>query len=1214
MHTSFTNKRSDDLRGLTEPFLIPQPSQKPTVDLVFTAEVVPASFFLRLHSYSQQDFAANLLKVAAAHSCHKPHFIDVAVNLQPLLQGNLLVLLQSVPVASGAISACKQLEQAVNRTYARCSMRPLPFRSSCKSGDSTLDKAEATAPFQLQVHKGLDAHFDFLRLSFNELCGQQLLVAVSVAHGKCWRLSEDRSGAYTAAVQNNQPLHCLLAGALPTESSKAAWPTSLWPIHKGIASAAIKVGLQEFASAMSDLSRADRRQPNTTSVQSERGIIHLHRGCFQDAADMFSRASSAGHGCQRIASAHLKLVSGASASCSGAGCQQLSSIVPLPFASYADCSKGGLFIAQLATGSPLAGCNLADEHHTPMLALLESLLQRGSVVCQIRASAVLGESAQLCKAKAHLKLLDKLTSASTDVTTVSIAALCSIMDQQPNIKESIGTTTVISSLVELLQSPASAVKVAAATMLCSLANHHPGRKALIAQADGLAASVRLLQAPAGSVQQKAATLLQTLATGDAMLQDRIVESGCIPALVGVLQGSAAEAAAQVLAALSAGHVNNQTVITGHAAIPALSKLLRCGSSAEQLAAAQALYSLMHHQPFSVKAAAEACVPAALVPLIASRNSRLRSEAALAWQTIACSHPGVRRAMHEAGGAHELAKAFIEAELQECGIVWRRGAAMLRSICCGPQDAADMYSAVRLILRQLQQQQQQQNQAAQEDQQAAAATKTSEGCHIEANCPPSQPSGDDVQLVSDLATCYDLISPRLQSALLDAACFAEGLDATTAEALWFGTDFAATLQSLGLLKHKPQPPDRPACLHVPEFIRKLALKQADQAWARRVVPSDDALALLDFSKVDRLPHVEVVVAPPRVKLTPQMLLNLPDLRMLLAASFDKPDFRPSQAYKASNMGHMRLQNLCLLESVGPDFPSQLELPALNVLILKHIKERLPDRLPTFISLQALFIHSEFISALPPALGRLTRLQTLDCTGCTSLQGLSDSLGDLKNLTTLRLDACLQLAHLPDSLTRLCALRTLTMGACAAFQALPAGLGAMHSLAALELSGCTSLVSLPQRLEGLTNLTRLIMGACTSLTSLPDSVGSLSKLQILDLQGCWSLNALPASVRELASLKLLDTQGRTGPLVFSKSKGQLWPCQSETSESYSSLAATGLEHGPDIWLHNLRLLSKLGFCSYIDRLPERVWCVLSNHLCTLEGHTAPIIQKSGVNCDF
>ncbi|KAK9854209.1 hypothetical protein WJX84_005707 [Apatococcus fuscideae] len=566
-------------------------------------------------------------------------------------------------------------------------MRPLPFRSSCKSGDSTLDKAEATAPFQLQVHKGLDAHFDFLRLSFNELCGQQLLVAVSVAHGKCWRLSEDRSGA-----------------------------------------------------------------------------------------------------------------------------------------------KGGLFIAQLATGSPLAGCNLADEHHTPMLALLESLLQRGSVVCQIRASAVL----------------------------------------------------------------------------------------------------------------------------------------------------------------------------------------------------------------------------------------------------------------------------------------------------------DMYSAVRLILRQLQQQQQQQNQAAQEDQQAAAATKTSEGCHIEANCPPSQPSGDDVQLVSDLATCYDLISPRLQSALLDAACFAEGLDATTAEALWFGTDFAATLQSLGLLKHKPQPPDRPACLHVPEFIRKLALKQADQAWARRVVPSDDALALLDFSKVDRLPHVEVVVAPPRVKLTPQMLLNLPDLRMLLAASFDKPDFRPSQAYKASNMGHMRLQNLCLLESVGPDFPSQLELPALNVLILKHIKERLPDRLPTFISLQALFIHSEFISALPPALGRLTRLQTLDCTGCTSLQGLSDSLGDLKNLTTLRLDACLQLAHLPDSLTRLCALRTLTMGACAAFQALPAGLGAMHSLAALELSGCTSL--------------------------------------------------------------------------------------SETSESYSSLAATGLEHGPDIWLHNLRLLSKLGFCSYIDRLPERVWCVLSNHLCTLEGHTAPIIQKSGVNCDF
>ena len=90
------------------------------------------------------------------------------------------------------------------------------------------------------------------------------------------------------------------------------------------------------------------------------------------------------------------------------------------------------------------------------------------------------------------------------------------------------------------------------------------------------------------------------------------------------------------------------------------------------------------------------------------------------------------------------------------------------------------------------------------------------------------------------------------------------------------------------------------------------------------------------QVDRLPQVEIIVAPPRVKLTPQMLLNLPDLRMLLGACFDRPDFKPNQGLKATNMGHIRLQSLSLLESVGADFPAQLEMPMLTVLVLKHIK--------------------------------------------------------------------------------------------------------------------------------------------------------------------------------------------------------------------------------------------------------------------------------------
>ena len=100
------------------------------------------------------------------------------------------------------------------------------------------------------------------------------------------------------------------------------------------------------------------------------------------------------------------------------------------------------------------------------------------------------------------------------------------------------------------------------------------------------------------------------------------------------------------------------------------------------------------------------------------------------------------------------------------------------------------------------------------------------------------------------------------------------------------------------------------------------------------------------QVDRVPQVEGILVPAGCKLTPQMLLFLPDLRLLLHATFDRPEFGPSQALRATNMGHVRLQNLSLIESIGPDFPSQIELPALRVLKLVNIK-----------------VQSEFIEIMP-----------------------------------------------------------------------------------------------------------------------------------------------------------------------------------------------------------------------------------------------------------
>ena len=357
--------------------------------------------------------------------------------------------------------------------------------------------------------------------------------------------------------------------------------------------------------------------------------------------------------------------------------------------------------------------NAADSHADIQPDISEHMLQPALTIlathddaladhaaCLIKHLAA-SQSAQLCKARAHMQLVAKLQSANPDVKLQSLAALCSIMAQQPKIKASISTPPVLLELVKLLEIPIATVQVAAAALLCMLADKHSGRRALIVQAGALAASVQLLHAEGGDVTEKAATLLQTIASGDAELQDQVAECGCIPGLVETLQGHAAEAAAKALTALSAGHASIQLAITiDSGAIPALAALLRSGSSAEQLAAAQALHSLTERQPFIIKAAAEAGAPAALVPLVVSHISQLRSQASLTWHMIASSHPVVQRAMQEAGDAHVLARAFAGAELQGGSMIWQRGAAMLRSICCGAKDAADAYGAIRLILRQL----------------------------------------------------------------------------------------------------------------------------------------------------------------------------------------------------------------------------------------------------------------------------------------------------------------------------------------------------------------------------------------------------------------------------------------------------------------------------------------------------------------------------------
>ena len=112
------------------------------------------------------------------------------------------------------------------------------------------------------------------------------------------------------------------------------------------------------------------------------------------------------------------------------------------------------------------------------------------------------------------------------------------------------------------------------------------------------------------------------------------------------------------------------------------------------------------------------------------------------------------------------------------------------------------------------------------------------------------SGGAAQQDPNAAACYGMLSPRLQSVVLDMACFPEGLDSAAAEAIWGLScpEDAASLQSLGLVSCRQRSPQQPLSLTVHDSVKALGLHLADQAWARRVVSPDGALAVLDLSKV------------------------------------------------------------------------------------------------------------------------------------------------------------------------------------------------------------------------------------------------------------------------------------------------------------------------------------------------------------------------------
>ena len=193
-------------------------------------------------------------------------------------------------------------------------------------------------------------------------------------------------------------------------------------------------------------------------------------------------------------------------------------------------------------------------------------------------------------------------------------------------------------------------------------------------------------------------------------------------------------------------------------------------------------------------------------------------------------------------------------------------------------------------------------------------------------------------------------------------------------------------------------------------------------------------------------------------------------------------------------------------------------------------------------------------IPPALGRLAELETLDLGGNAlggpiprELGGLANlrrlslrenalggpipgELGGLANLGRLSLSANRLTGPIPGELGRLAGLEYLDLSENALTGPVPAGLGGLARLRRLGLWNNDLSGPIPDALQGLASLEELSLGGNGLTGPVPAWLGGLTRLRRLSLWGNDLSGGIPADLGRLANLEALYLGGNrlTGPL--------------------------------------------------------------------------------------
>lgn len=231
------------------------------------------------------------------------------------------------------------------------------------------------------------------------------------------------------------------------------------------------------------------------------------------------------------------------------------------------------------------------------------------------------------------------------------------------------------------------------------------------------------------------------------------------------------------------------------------------------------------------------------------------------------------------------------------------------------------------------------------------------------------------------------------------------------------------------------------------------------------------------------------------------------------------------------GQIRVVSL-VLESLQLDgeLPPQIgALTALGTLDLRGntIKGTLPDEIANLTNLEKLYIdNNKFTGEIPGAIAHLKRLKELSAIG-NRLGTFPVAICQADSLTVIHLEKN-EISTLPGEITSMTRLEYLYLNE-NKLTTLPDGLDKMPSLLYFHAQK-NQIQALPEQIGLLTNLLSLNLSDNKISGSIPASVVNLTKLKYLYLSNNSLSGSLPAGMENMAALETIEinNNGLSGPL--------------------------------------------------------------------------------------